>query len=81
MVALKDKYGVEIKEFAVLKLFHFIGAHKKKFYMYKWVRLERGNLVGVHLTDANPNSWFPLRVIANKETGIIEHAEIVQQYD
>ena len=75
-----DKHGTEIKEFAVLKIFHFIGTRKKKHYMYKWVREQGGHLVGMHLTDANPNSWFSLRSIADAETGVIADAEIVQQY-
>ena len=75
-----DKHGTEIKEFAVLKIFHFVGARRKKHYMYKWVREREGHLVGVHLTDANPNSWFSLRSIADARTGVIADAEIVQQY-
>lgn len=80
MIALKDKYGVEIKEFAVLKVFHFTGARKKKHYMYKWVRLINGELCGVHLTDAHPDSWYVLRAMANHETGILEDSKIVQQH-
>jgi len=76
-----DKKGKEIKEFDVIKIFHFIGARRKKHYMYKWVRLVDGVLVGMHLTNANPNSWFVLSNVAHFETGIIEDAEIVQQYD
>jgi hypothetical protein len=75
-----DKNGVEIKEFAVLKIFHYTARlRRKKCYMYKWVKRRNGELVGFHLTD-DSESWFSLRAIANKETGIIQDAEIVQQY-
>lgn len=76
-----DRKGKEIKEFAVIKIFHFIGARGKKHYMYKWVRSVDGFLVGMHLTNAKLDSWFLLWTIANEETGIISDAEIVQQYD
>lgn len=76
-----DKTGKEIKEFAMLKFFHFIGARRKKHYMYKWVRVVDGCLVGMHLTNAKLDSWFVLWTLANEETGIISDAEIVQQYD
>lgn len=51
-----DKFGKQIDEFAVLKVFHFIGARKKKHYMYKWARLveDKGKKYwyAQHLTDA-----------------------------
>ena len=76
-----DKNGIEIREFAVIKVFHFIGARKKKHYMYKWVRLVNGHLVGMHLANADPDSWFSFRGMADPKTGIIADVEIVQQYD
>lgn len=76
-----DKTGREIKEFAVIKIFHFISARRKKHYMYKWVRVVDGYLVGMHLANAKHDSWFVLWTLANEETGIISDAEIVQQYD
>lgn len=77
---LLDKNGIEIREFAVLKIFHFTGARKKQHYMYKWVRKVEGHLVGMHLDSDKPGNWFSLRSLANTETGIIANAEIVQQY-
>ena len=76
-----DKNGIEIREFAVLKFFHFIGARKKKHYMYKWARIVNGHLVCNHLVDANPDSWCSFRGLANPKTGVIADCEIVQQYD
>ena len=32
---LKDKKGNVIREFDIIKIFHFIGARSKKYYMYK----------------------------------------------
>lgn len=57
-----DKNGTEIKEFAVLKVFHFKGVNRrgngrKNYFMYKWVRLieEKGKKYwyAQHLTDAS----------------------------
>lgn len=87
--ALKENEGLrqsgrEIKEFAVLKVYHFTGRRRKKYYMYKWVRLMEfhGKLrwAAYHLTNANDQSYF-LRAVANKDTRQILGTEIVQQYD
>lgn len=88
-----DKHGREIKEFAVLKVFHFIGQRKKRHYMYKWVRLieDRGKKYwyAQHLTDATAFfekgsnkrlTGYALRAGANPERKLMD-TEIVQQYD
>jgi hypothetical protein len=88
-----DKNGREIKEFAVLKTFHFIGRRRKRHYMYKWVRLvEDGGKkywYGQHLTGANGffekgikenATGYALRAVAKNERKIMD-TEIVQQYD
>ena len=87
-----DKYGTEIKEFALIKVFHFIGQRKKRHYMYKWVRIieheGKKYWYGQHLNDAsgffeNPkNKWsgYRLRSCANSERKLLD-SEIVQQYD
>ena len=81
-----DKNGKEIKECAVLKIFHFKGVNdrgngRKNYYMYKWVQLKehKGKLywVALHLTN-NSGDYFHLRSIA--KDGVINDAEIVQQY-
>jgi hypothetical protein len=83
-----DKTGKEIKEFAVLKVFHFKGVNekgrgRKNYYMYKWVRLieEKGELVwvAVHLSN-DKNDYYHLRTVADKGTRHIYDTEIVQQY-
>jgi len=80
-----DKNGREIKEFAVLKVFHFIGARRKKHYMYKWVRLKEwdGKLYWIarHLASDGEGEYYHLRTSADPETRILKGTEIVQQYD
>lgn len=83
-----DKNGKTIKEFAVLKVYHFLGVNdkgrgRKHHYMYKWVRLKeiQGKMcyVALHLTKGD-NSSYNLRVVADKQTRIIADSEIVQTY-
>ena len=72
-----DKTGKQINEFDVLKVFHFIGARRKRHYMYKWVRRDdKGRMAIMHLT-ASDEPTVPLSVCANKE-GVFEDAEIMQ---
>ena len=82
-----DKNRKQIKEFALIKFFHFKGVNeqgrgRKNYYMYKWVRLIewKGTLywTAFHLTDGS-DSYFHLRTVAS-EGRIIQGAEIVQQY-
>lgn len=55
-----DERGGPIGEFDVLRVFHFVGARRKKHYMYKQVRVIEvpegpragKHLYGVHLTQA-----------------------------
>lgn len=71
-----DKNGDRITEFAVLKFFHFIGARRKKHYMYKWVRYDdNGDLMAKHLTSAD--DAVRLYALADS-SGVIKGAEIVQ---
>lgn len=48
-MTLYDKRGVPIREYDVLKLYHFTDRRTKKHYMYKWVVLDKGRLCGHHL--------------------------------
>ena len=82
-----DKNGKQIKEFAVIKIFHFKGVNeqcrgRKNYYMYKWVRLvERDGKkwwVALHLSD-DSGSYFYLRSTANSER-VMTDTEIIQQY-
>ena len=77
-----DKNGKEIKEFSLLKVFHFTGARKKKYYMYKFVKIldcvnGTGYYIGDHLDGTN--DWFLLCSIADPETRIINSCEIIQE--
>lgn len=83
-----DFKGKEIKEFSVLKVYHFKGVNergqgRKIYYMYKWVRLKEfsGKMywVAMHLTTDDPQGYYNLRAVADKETRIIKGTEIVQQ--
>jgi hypothetical protein len=78
MKKLYDQKGKEIHEFDVLKIFHYIGARRKKCYMYKWVRIIDGTLAGMHLTDGT-GGYFWLKAIADKDEKLV-NAEIVQSY-
>lgn len=86
---LYDKHGNEIGEFDVLKMFHFTGVNeqgrgRKHYYMYKGVTLKYHGpkniwvWYGIHLSDPNQGD-FPLRVMANKETRVLEDTEVVQK--
>lgn len=82
-----DKNGKEIKEFAVIKIFHFKGVNeqgrgRKNYYMYKWVRLTERNgkkwWTALHLSN-DSGDYFHLRSTANDER-ILTDTEIVQQH-
>jgi len=82
-----DKNGKQVKEFAVIKIFHFKGVNeqgrgRKNYYMYKWVRLLEINgkkqWVALHLSD-DSGGYFPLRSIANPEM-VMANVEIVEQH-
>jgi hypothetical protein len=84
-----DKKGKQIKEFAVLKVYHFFGVNdqgrgRKHHYMYKWVRLKEHKgkkyWVAMHLNSDKESNYYNLRAVANKQTRIIPDTEIVQQY-
>jgi hypothetical protein len=73
-----DKKGREIKEYDVLKVFHYVAAlRRKKVYMYKWVRIDNeGYFTGNSLSHCGHT--YRLRACANSE-GILEDSEIVQR--
>lgn len=75
-----DEKGQQINEFAVIKVFHFLGRRRKKHFMYKWIKLKeyRGvkYWVAVHLMD-DKGDYYHLRSFANKDR-IIEGTEVVQ---
>ena len=84
-----DKNGKEIKDFAVLRVYHFLGVNeqgrgRKHYYMYKWIRIIEFNgkkyWVAKHLTNDDDHSYYHLRSVADPKTRIISNSEIVQQY-
>ena len=72
---IRDKNGVLIEEFDVLKVFHFIGAHRKKHYMYKVAVMWNGKLYGSHL---NSNPLTPGYPLWNYPESRLEDTEVVQ---
>jgi hypothetical protein len=49
MKPIYDIKGREIKPFDLIKLYHFTGSRRKKYYMYKWVLQFGDYLFGMHL--------------------------------
>lgn len=67
---IKDKNGIQIEEFDLLKVFHFIGARRKKYYMYKWVKKINDKLVCYHLNGED--KYFHLMALKNDSYEIIQ---------
>lgn len=76
MTKFKDKKGIEIREFSVLKFFHYVGPRRRKYFMYKWVRKDGNYLVAMHLTNPDGSVW--LKALCDSE-GTID-CEVVQDY-
>lgn len=83
-----DEKGREIKEFAVIKVRHFLGVNeqgrgRKRYYMYKWVKLKeykgKKYWVAMHLNNDIGDSYY-LRTVADRQTRVIKGTEIAQQY-
>lgn len=77
-----DKNGKEIKEFALLKIFHFkglnnLGRGRKNYFMYKWIKIIDGKFVALHLTNGS-GDYFHLSTVYKNH--ICHDAEIVQSY-
>lgn len=75
MKIITDKKRNVIREFDLLKVFHFTGFRGKKHYVYKWVRINQGELYGCHLADASGEGFF-LWILA--PDGMFKDAEIIQ---
>lgn len=80
-----DKNGNEIREFDLIKVFHFKGTNdqgrgRKNYYMYKWIRLIESNgklyWAALHLSDATDSAYW-LKAVANAERKL-DGTEIVQ---
>lgn len=48
---MRDKYNREIEKYDLIKIFHFIGARNKRYYMYKLAVIRNGQLVLDHLSN------------------------------
>lgn len=71
---MKDKFGIEIEECDILKVYHFTGARRKKYYMYKMAVLWDGKLYASHLMKKQISPDYPLWT-SNVNS---EHYEIIQ---
>lgn len=47
----RDKRGRKIEQGSVLKVFHFTGARRKRYFMYKVAVLKEGKLVAMDITE------------------------------
>lgn len=74
-----DKNGHPIQPFAVLKVFHFVGSRRKKYYMYKRAKMKDGELFAEHLeSDDGSGYWlWPHRRTDNHR---LYETEVVQCY-
>jgi len=72
-----DQRSVKIEEFDVLKVFHFTGARKKKYFMYKWVKKYNGNLVTYHLSSNEHGNFCSLDAYEKDSDGRLRHVEII----
>lgn len=75
---MRDIRGREIREFDLLKVFHFVGPRRKKYFMYKWVKKIGGHLCGFHLDAEGDDSYY--RLVPRKD-GILQGCEIIQGYN
>ena len=73
-----DKHGKQIREFDVLKVFHFIGSRRKKHYAYKWVRFDARGLLAIMHLDSGNGETVPLMSCVRTVDGIWKDTEIVQ---
>ena len=74
-----DEKENEIKEFDVLKVFHFIGARRKRNYMYKWVRKnDKQELCFQHLGIDKRLVNMKCCCTKNDNKWVFHDAEIVQ---
>jgi hypothetical protein len=74
-----DKNSKEIREFDLIRVFHFIGARRKKHYMYKWVVTDPkfpDILFGDHLDGAG--SKFYLGKSTSDKGITFDDIEIIQ---
>lgn len=57
-ITILDKKGRKVEHGDLLKVFHFIGARRKKYYMYKIVTQSRGELWGTSVCEGVLNGYI-----------------------
>ena len=75
-----DKHGKKLRELDVVKVFHFIGARRKRHYLYKWLlRNEKGELCLKHLDELDAR-LVPLDAVTETVEGrkVWTTAEVIQ---
>ena len=79
MREVRDEFGQLIKPLDVIKVFHFVGARRKKHFMYKWVVIhpDTNELFARHLTHEDPWSGYWLWPQMNAD-GLLMGTEVVQ---
>lgn len=67
-----DRNGVLIEPYDLLKVFHFVGARRKKHYMYKFVIEKGGKLMCSHLNKYPVQCDFTMDALDQKDIEIIQ---------
>ena len=75
-----DKHWKEIKEFDLLKIFHFLGVNeqgrgRKKYYMYKWVKNKH-----MIARDGTAYTWYALHLNNDKGDGFYLSSQWRQEW-
>ncbi len=81
MTKLYDEKGHEVVEGAVIRVFHFIGARRKRHYMYKQVSVSKGELYALHLGQLTPTEGrgYLLKHQADS-AGLLKGHQVMQCY-
>jgi len=69
-----DELGNEIHEGDLLRVYHFTGARKRAYFMYKVARVIHGYWYG---REYNSDHTYRLKAVADKETGIIKGTRVI----
>jgi len=78
MKQIFDMKGKEIKEFDLLKTFHFTAAvRREKHYLYHWVKIKNGELVAFFLDGSDESR--PLWASASDYPYTMKETEIINR--
>jgi len=67
MKKILDETGMIIYPGDCLKVFHFIGSRRKKYYLYKWVIIKNNELYALHTGDFSVPEGYYLYPLVNKK--------------